>query len=740
MLEIKNIKKSYIVNNSKYVVLDDISINFRKCEFVSILGPSGSGKTTLLNIIGGLDIYDEGNLIINGKSTSSFKDSDWDNYRNTKVGFVFQNYNLINHLSVLDNVKISLSLTGLTKEEINKKSIDALDKVGLSSHIHKKPSQLSGGQMQRVAIARALVTSPDIIVADEPTGALDSKTSLEIIELLKKVSKNKLVIMVTHNSFLAEKYSSRIINIKDGKITSDSNPYIYDNKIDIEEISKNKKISYRSAVMLSICNLLTKKKRTILSSLACSIGIVGIALVLSLSNGVSKYIKNVESSSIDDYPIIIERKTYNSFGLVNTDIKKCKKNKICISDDKSSLVVKNNIKDFKNYIDIDNNFKKYVSKIRYSYDISLNVYDVNYKKLDSEIFKEINNIDYSLIYGRFPEKYNEIVVVVDKNDYISKELLNNNVDDNKSSYTYNEVINNQYKLVFNTDYYNKEDDHYVNYNNDFEFVKNLVNNGLELKVVGILKNNDSEESFIGYTENLNRYLIDYISKTEIYKEQINNKNINILTNTLFNDYDNKYEDLEKDLGIYEINNPSRISIYAKNYKSKEKVLNIINNYNKKQTSRDTIKYHDMMKTLVDSITSMINIISYVLIGFASISLIVSSIMISIITYISVLERTKEIGILRAIGASKKDIKTIFNTETILCGFISGLMGIIITFIISLIINGITYNMFKINNISSLSFSNVILLMLISIFVNYISGLKSAVIASKKSIVETFRYE
>lgn len=740
MLELQSIKKSYVVNNNKYVVLNDISIAFRKSEFVSILGPSGSGKTTLLNIIGGLDIYDEGNLIISGKSTNNFNDSDWDNYRNNKVGFIFQNYNLIDHLSVLENVKISLSLTGLSKDEVNKRSIDALNNVGLSDHIYKKPNQLSGGQMQRVSIARALVTNPDIIVADEPTGALDSKTSIEIIELLKKISKNKLVIMVTHNSILADKYSSRIIKINDGKIIDDSNPYIDNNKNSVGEIKKNKKMSFKSSIMLSLFNLITKKKRTILSSLACSIGIVGIALVLSLSNGVNKYIRNVESTSINDYPIIIERKTYNAFGIVNSNIKKCKKNNICITDDKSSLIIKNNIKDFKKYIEIDNSFSKYVSKIKYYYDIKLNVYSKKYKKINSEYFKELNNIDYSVIYGRLPEKYNEIVIVVDNNDYISKELLSINQDNIKSNYTYNEVIDNDLKLVFNTDYYKKEDNHYINYSNDYEYVKNLVDNGLELKVVGIVKNNDSGDSFIGYTDELNKHLIDYISKTDIYNEQVNNKSLNILNNTLFNDYDNKYEDLERELGLYEINNPSRISIYAKDYKSKEKIINIINSYNKKQTDKDKIRYQDLMKTLVDSLTSMINIISYVLIAFASISLIVSSIMISIITYISVLERTKEIGILRAIGASKKDIKMIFNTETIICGLISGLIGIFITLIISFILNNIIYSVFGINNISLLYFSNMILLIILSIFVNFISGLKSSIIASKKSIVDTLRCE
>ena len=742
MLEIKHIRKSYVLDTQKFEVLKDINIIFRKNEFVSILGPSGSGKTTLLNIIGGLDNYDEGDLLINNKSTNNYKDKDWDNYRNNKIGFIFQNYNLIQHLSILDNVKITLTLSGVSKNDINTRCLEALRSVGLQEHIHKKPNQLSGGQMQRVAIARALVNNPEIIVADEPTGALDSNSSIEVMEILKEISKNKLVIMVTHNSMLAERYSSRIINIEDGKVLNDSNKF--DNLetcIDLP-VKQNNNMTFKSSILLSFYNLLTKKKRTILSSFACSIGIIGIALVLSLSNGVNKYIKDVETSSIKDYPIIIDRKVYSSFGIYNVDNKKCKKNKICITNEKNSEIVKNNIKDFKNYIDINDLLNKYSSSIEYSYDIDLNIYNKNYKKINSEYIREINVNNYNLLYGRMPKEYNEIVIVVDKNKYLSKDiLLSLDIDKtNQKSYTYNEIINNNLKLVINTDFYKKEDNIYIDYRSNYDYVKSLVDNGLNLKIVGIVKNDESKDSFIGYNFKLSKYMIDTISRTDIYKEQMNNMNTNVINNIDFNEFDNTYDEIEKSLGLYELNNPSRISIYAKNYKAKEKIIKIINNYNKKQVSDNKIKYSDMMRSLVENISSIINIISYILIGFASISLLVSSIMIAIITYISVLERTKEIGILRAIGASKKDIKRIFYCETIIEGFLSGIIAISISLFLSLIINVIVRNIIDIENISILSIANAFSLIILSILINLLAGLKPAKEASNKNPVDALRFE
>ncbi|MBR5663045.1 MAG: ATP-binding cassette domain-containing protein [Bacilli bacterium] len=738
MLELKNIYKSYQLSDNRQEVLKDINISFRKNEFVSILGPSGSGKTTLLNIIGGIDNYDSGDLIIDNISTTKYTNSNWDNYRNKKIGFVFQNYNLIDHLSIFDNVRLALTLSGLSKNEVYNKSVDALKSVGLIEHINKKPNQLSGGQMQRVAIARAIVKNPDIIVADEPTGALDSKTSAEIMKILKDISKNRLVIMVTHNQELAKEYSSRIVSIEDGKIINDSNPYKVINK-DKNEISSNKSLKFITSLELSFKNLLTKRKRAILTSFACSIGIIGIALVLSITNGVNKYIKDVEVNSINDYPIIIERNTYDVFETVSLPRKKCENNKVCINDEKNGLIIKNNIKDFKNYIDINDKFKKYATNIVSSYDIDLNVYNKDYKKIDKDLFKELNFSDYSIVYGRKPKEYNEIVIVLDKNNYLSKDFLSYlNLDINKTHFTYNEIINNSFKLILNTDYYKKEENHYVDYSNNLEFIKNIVNSGVDLKIVGILNSEESMNSCIGYTEKLNKYLIDNISKTEIYRDQINSKKTNVTNNTNFDDFDNTYESLEKFLGVYEINNPSKISIYAKDYKSKEKIISLINEYNEKQTDKDKIKYNDMMKLLVDTLLNILNVISYVLIGFASISLVVSSIMISIITYISVLERTKEIGVLRAIGASKKDIKKIFNAETIIEGFLAGVIGIIITKFLSVFINLIVRNIIDIKNISILSINNIFSLIILSILVNLLSGLKPSITASNKNIVDAFR--
>lgn len=742
MLNLKNICKSYYINETKHEILKDINLSFNKGEFVSILGPSGSGKTTLLNIIGGIDSYDSGDFTICNKSTLKYTDIDWDNYRNQKIGFVFQNYNLIDHVSIFENVKLSLILNNMNSSEINDKVTDALKKVGLLEHISKKPNQLSGGQAQRVSIARAIVNDPDVIVADEPTGALDSKNSVEIMNILKDLSKNKLVIMVTHNTNLANKYCSRIINIEDGKIISDSGTTSKNNDVKSFVSNTNKSIKYRTALFLSFKNLINKKHRTILTSFACSIGIIGIALVLSLTNGVNKYIKRVEVDSISDYPIIIERNSIDVFGTVNVPNTKCKQNMICVSDNYNGNIIKNNIKDFLKYIDINNDFKKHIDKITKSYDIDLNVYNNSYNRIDYDLFKEVNHNDYSLLYGRFPEKYDEISIIVDSNNYISKNIFKSlNISNVSNTLTYNELINNDLKMVINTDFYSKENDLYIDHSLDNEYVKSILGDkGISLKIVGIIKDVGSGKSGIGFTDKLTNYLIDSISKSDLYKEQINNKDINIINHMQFNDSDNMYEDLERKLGIYELNDPSKISIFAKDYKSKKNIIKIINDYNKKQIDKDKIKYNDMMKTIVDSLSKVLNIISFVLIGFASISLIVSSIMIAIITYISVLERTKEIGILRAIGASKKDIKKIFYSETFIEGFVSGLIAIFLTKVLNFIICIIINHLFEINHIAILTFGNCIVLILLSVLINILSGLKPAKLASNMNPVDALRCE
>ena len=746
MLELKNISKSYLVNKTKQVVLKDINISFRDKEFVSILGASGSGKTTLLNIIGGLDSYDSGDLIINNISTKKYKSKDWDSYRNKKIGFVFQNYNLINHLSILDNVKLSLTLSGISKFLIKKKTIEALNKVGLKDHIHKKPNQLSGGQMQRVAIARALVNNPDIILADEPTGALDSNTSISIMNILKEISKDKLVIMVTHNEKLASKYSTRIIKIEDGIIVKDNNPSLNNNASNKEVINRKKNMSLYTSLKLSLLNMFTKKKRTLLTSFAASIGIVGIALVLFINKGFNNYINEFEKESISNYPIVIERKTYDVFDDIKDSFSNnkdtCSNNKLCVSNKEDTNIIQNNIIKFKEYISNNNNINNYASDIIYDYDIDLNIYNKDYKKIDDKYFNKIKpHSNYEVLYGKIPESYDELALVV-SNKYISKDLLNIlDLDDDKKDYSYDIFINKSFKLILNTNYYRKENGKYIKYDISSSYLRDKIDNGLEIKVVGILKDNNETSSSIIYTNKLINYLLENISKTDIFKDQINNKNLNIINNLEFNDYDNRYEDLEVSLGIYDINNPSRINIYVKDYKSKKDIIKYIKEYNSKQTNKeDIILYTDMMKSIVDSFNKIINIISYILIGFVSISLIVSSIMISIITYISVLERNKEIGILRAIGSSKKDIKRIFISEVIIEGFMAGVIGLLITYLLCYLINIIVNKYLFINNIASISIYYSIGLVVLSVFINILAGLKPARMASKKNAVELLRCE
>ena len=711
MLDLKNVYKSY--KDEK--VLKNINISFRNKEFVSILGPSGSGKTTLLNIIGGLDTYDSGDLIINGKSTKTFKSKDWDSYRNKKIGFVFQNYNLIDHLSIFDNVKISLTLSGLSKNIIKKKTVEALTKVGLVKHIYKKPNQLSGGQRQRVAIARAIVNNPDIIVADEPTGALDSKTSINVMNILKEISKERLVIMVTHNKDLAIKYSDRIIEIEDGCIKNDSSPF-NDVTSEKEIIKRKKSMSIITSLKLSFLNLLTKKKRTFLTSLAGSIGIVGIALVLSINSGVNNYIKNFEKESISEYPIEINKVDYDLFEDIQNSISsnnyiKCDKNKICINDDDKNSLYENNLIEFKKYIDSNSKFKDYSSNIIYDYDVDINIYNESYQKINNDMLKQINHVhNYKLIYGKEPTDFNEIAILVN-NNYISKELFSYLRIENKKNIDCKDIIGRTLKLVLYTDYFSKDKNVYVNHELDNKFMRKVIDNAVELKIVGIYDSNEVDSSIL-YTSNFIYYVINSVNNTSMY--------------------------VDKKLDKYDINNPSSIQIYPKDYKSKKYIINLIKEYNKSQSKENTIKYTDLMKSFISGISKLLNLISYILIAFVAISLIVSSIMISIITYISVLERTKEIGILRAIGASKKDIKRIFISETMIEGICSGLLGIIISVIISNIGNIVIYKITNIQNLVIFSYKYMFILLLLSITLSIISGRRATKLASKKNPVDSLK--
>lgn len=757
MLELKNVSKSY--KNIK--VLNNVNIKFREKEFVSILGPSGSGKTTLLNIIGGLDKYDEGDLIIDGVLTRNFKENDWDNYRSKRIGFIFQNYNLINHLTVLENVELALLVNGKKNKS---KIIDILKKVGLEDEMNKLPNELSGGQMQRVAIARSIINENDIILADEPTGALDSKTSVEIMEILKEISRNKLVIMVTHNVELANIYSDRIIEINDGKIIKDTKEY---NEFSKENVKKSKKmsISFLTSLYLSFRNLLTKKGRTFLVSFAGSIGIFGISLILSLSNGLNNYIKNTENEYLSNYPITI----YKNNEILNFDLNlkeiKGSPDKITAYNDIVSNYINdskkyNNLYDFKKYID-KGLLNKYLNFITYDYNLELQLYN-NYEKVTS-IYKVLSDDEikenYDLVYGSIPRNKNEIVLIVDKNNVINDSILyslgikdknelsiiyekikNNENVNLEEEYNFDELLKGEYKLILNTDYYVKVKNNYIDKSNDINYMKKIIDNGMNIKIVGILKpkNDYVANNVIGYKFDLIKYIIQKNRLSIIGKEQLNNKKINVLSNRKFDNLNNTYDNIVNILGINDLDNPDCISIYFNTLNDKNNIIKEIDDYN--ENHNEKITYVDNIKMILNTITNIVNSISYILIGLVFISLIVSSLMIAIVTYISVLERKKEIGILKSLGFSRKDIRRVFNSETIIEGFISGVIGIIMTISANGLINLLSYKFLEIETISALSFTNCLLLIFLSVFLAFISGFIPSNIASKREIIDVLRCE
>lgn len=759
MLKLENITKIYEGKNFKQIALNDVTLAFRNNEFVSILGPSGSGKTTLLNIIGGLDKYTYGNLIIDGVSTRKYKERDWNNYRSKKVGFIFQSYNLINHQTVLSNVLLSLNIAGKPKKESIKLAKKVLKDVGLENYIKKKPKELSGGQMQRVAIARALVTNPDIILCDEPTGALDSQTSIQIMELLKKISKEKLVIMVTHNVTLANKYSDRVIALNDGVITYDTSPY------EVEYYSlktiknKRKTMNKFTSLSLSFNNLLTKKSRTLLTSFAGSIGIIGIALVLSLSKGTQKYINKIEKNTFSKYPISIMESYIDYQNMFDKEKESCKNGSICSINDLTNNVVNDNkinsMSKFSNILKQNyENINNYTLDINYNYNIDLNIYKDNKMIENSSLyFKEFFNNnspllkEYTLIYGKLPEKYNEIVIVTDENGKLPLSLMktlfiNEDIDLSKTiNISYEKIIDSKFKLVSETSYYIYENDTWQYIKNNRDKINDILDKSINLKITGILKLNKdaviSESGFIGYSKKLINYLNDEVNSSNIKKSILENKDVNPLTNNLY-DENMTYEMLLDSISIND-KNPIKIDIYPKDYKSKEKIESIIKKYNE-ENSNDKVYYTDYLKVFLNSITSLIKMITYVLTAFIGVSLIVSSIMISIITYISVLERTKEIGILRSLGASKKDIKNIFKAETIIIGTISGFIGVGVTILLNKVIDKVIYNLLGISHITYLPWNYIFYLILISIVLCLISGLVPAKIASKKDPVISLRSE
>lgn len=987
LLKLKNICKDYSAGDSKVHALKGVSINFRESEFVSILGPSGCGKTTLLNIIGGLDGYTSGDLVIEDVSTKEYTSSDWDVYRNHKIGFVFQNYNLIPHQSVLSNVELALTLSGVSKKERRARAIDALNKVGLGDQLDKRPNQMSGGQMQRVAIARALVNNPDILLADEPTGALDSETSVQIMEILKEISKNKLIIMVTHNPELAEKYSTRIIRFLDGTVISDSDEYILQDETKKTEIAvkkeKGRSMSFFTALSLSFNNLLTKKARTLLTSFAGSIGIIGIALILAVSSGVQIYINDVQEDTLSSYPITIEAESIDATELMKNVMgvkekkKEHKRDKVYSSSALYDMLNAystagkdyNNLAKFKEYIESDkNNFGENLTAVQYGYDLPLNIYtknidgdivksDINelmqelygmsneeiensVSQLSNSAFSSFSNMQvweellpgmrgevcndilseqYDVIYGRWPEKYNEIILIVDENNEISdlclyalgltstedmKSIMNafmkgEEIKTETQSWSYKEICDMTFKLLLSSDFYQHDSatKTYKDISLDETGMDYLYNKGIDLKVTGIIRPNDDAASSmmsgsIGYTSLLTEYAISKSNENDIIKKQLENKDVDVLSGLPFKtdedekisdkkkasefkkyieglgvtekaslyvkiastpedsyvDYQvesalkdksrdeimqmidsqiseseteispetlkeymsglsdeefNKYitemfsqnireqyakqvetqlssmsndqlsamldtqiptysveqlsqfydsympatvsestldENLKK-LGYVDIDNPSKISLFSSTFASKDVVAEEITNYNKKVDKSDEINYTDYVALLMSSITTIINAISYVLIAFVAISLIVSSIMIGIITYISVLERTKEIGILRSIGASKKDVSRVFNAETMIIGFVSGVIGIAVSCGFIFIINIILHKLTGIANLNAvLPIAAAVILIAISMILTLIAGLIPSGIAAKKDPVEALRTE
>ncbi|MGN0367650.1 MAG: ATP-binding cassette domain-containing protein [Wujia sp.] len=902
MLQLKNIVKTYGEGDSRVQALKGVSINFRANEFVSILGHSGCGKTTLLNIVGGLDQYTSGDLIIKGKSTKKYKDKDWDSYRNHSVGFVFQSYNLIMHQTVLQNVELALTLSGVSKQERRRRAKEVLEKVGLGNQIHKKPNQMSGGQMQRVAIARALINDPEILLADEPTGALDTETSVQIMDLLKEIAKDRLVVMVTHNPELAEQYSTRIIKLLDGEVKDDSMPYSDEEaeKETYETVDpktlKHKRMSYLTALNLSFNNLLTKKGRTLLTAFAGSIGIIGIALILSLSDGFRNYIKSVEQDTLSTYPLEITDESIDMSSMMGlmlgTDMKSGEEHELdkvysnnFVGDYMETMLGEVKVNDmisFKEYIEEGEGqkIKDYTSDVKYTYGITLNVYknDVEngiYQVNPSSVFDsigfgtmaEMDNMgmmaggntqnttncwsemignqelleeQYDVVAGHWPENYDEVVMVISKeNEITDYELYTLGIRDVKemqemmaaalkgesktfenTSYTYEEILNTTFKVVPAYQFYEYDDEKgcYLDMRDDADYMEEKIKNGMDIKIAGIVRPNEeatvhSITTTIGYNHDLVEQLIQMAKDSEIGKAQVEDPDINIFTGYEFGaDLDKEaekeaqqqsaqmmeemgfadmseddlyaymstlpaeelkqfmqmmeesaksmstsmslsdlksaenatYEDNLISLGIAYDNDPKNISIYPVDFESKEAIIDIIDEYNEMVKANGEeekeISYTDMVGTMMSSVSSIINSISYVLMAFVAISLVVSSIMIGIITYISVLERTKEIGVLRSIGASKKDISRVFNAETIIIGFVAGLLGIGVTILLNFPINAVIKHVADLNNVAKLPLYGGIILVVISVLLTMIGGLIPSRVASKKDPVEALRSE
>ena len=769
MLELKNVKKSFKTGDFVQQALKGINLNFGDKEFVAILGSSGSGKTTLLNIIGGLDHYESGDLIIKGKSTKKFKEKDWDAYRNNSIGFIFQSYNLIGHISVLGNIELSMTLSGVSSKEKKKRAMEVLEKVGLKEHAHKKPNQLSGGQMQRVAIARALVNNPEIILADEPTGALDSTTSVQIMELIKNIAKDKLVIMVTHNPELAEKYATRIVEVKDGLVINDTNNEKGQGNSQQEYKLKKTSMGFFTALKLSFTNIWTKKGRTLLTAFASSIGIIGIALILSLSNGFDIQIDEFQKNTLSQMPIAISQVAMNmdeeSFAeMTNSsenEEKEIDESKIYPQKQLEDITHTNKFtKEYVNYIENIN--PDLIGGISYNRATNLNIITKNnndYKMLDSQttffplpeqieegredtIIKE----NFELINGRMPTEKEDILLLINTKNQLNSTILKAIGYDNVDSINFDEIVGKEFKLILNDNLYKNNGEFYTINTNYEEMYNN--ENAVTLKICGIIRgkkdNKFAEMSGNGltYTQKLMKYVIEKNNESAIVKAQ-ENKDYNILTGEKFEEDSSNQSASTKDttlayLGADTV--PVMIQIYPKNFETKKEILEYLDKYNEGKSDDDKIIYTDYAETITTLSGGIMDAITIVLIAFSTISLIVSTIMIAIITYISVLERTKEIGILRAIGARKKDVTRVFNAETFIIGLCSGILGITIANLLTIPINKVILNLTQLENVAKLNPMHAITLIIISIVLTLIGGWIPAKMASKKDPVNALRVE
>ncbi len=880
MLQLQSIVKDYRVGEEHVHALRGVSTVFRENEFVAILGPSGCGKTTLLNIIGGLDRYTGGDLIINGVSTKQYKSSDWDTYRNHSVGFVFQSYNLIPHQTVLSNVELSLTLTGVSRSERRARAKEALERVGLGDQLKKKPNQMSGGQMQRVAIARALVNNPDILLADEPTGALDSETSIQIMEILKEIAKDKLIVMVTHNPELADRYATRTIRLLDGCIVSDSNPYEPPKTEETTGMRKKVRkpsMSFFTALSLSLNNLMTKKGRTFMTSFAGSIGIIGIALILALSNGLNQYIAKVEEDTLSSYPISLQESTVDVGDMISNmmgesenrsehELDQVYSNNVMTDMIEATLtgVTTNNLKAFKTYLEqTDNPITNLANAIQYTYSTTMNIYKADttngiYQVNPAQVFnkmgmpsssmnydnslmagspmtamssgnvwqellnnEELLKTQYDVLDGRMPTAYDEVVLMVDKNNEVSDYTLYAlgilDAADLKAmfeaatkgeeiptkeitQYRYDEILGLRFKLLLNTDYYEKsKNGKWIDRSDDDVYLRDKLKNATELKVVGILRPSENATvaqttGTIGYRADLMQFLVNQVNESAIVQDQKNNPDTDVITGLPFDNGEEKtvtmadiqryiaslpteqqatigaslqqmqmqgmseeeicamfagsvnpssdatYDGNLLKFGVADLTKPSGINIFPKDFEAKEDIEAYIIQYNEGVDEADAINYTDYIGLMMSSVTTIINAITIILIAFVAISLVVSSIMIGIITYISVLERTKEIGILRAMGASKRDISRVFNAETMIVGFAAGALGIGVTLLLVFAANAIIYPLTGIANVAKLPLGGAVILLIISIVLTLIAGLIPSRVAARKEPVVALRTE